>query len=150
MTVPAEVLDVAAVVTGGQSLPLTGWQRRDAIRAMHALDWLPDRIQHALCIRTRKHLTNVASLAGVRLGDNDDQPDLVAVAFVRAGTWMPLRGADQAAAIAALARDGKSVPEIADRLRLSYGAAEKATERLGVHTLPYDQQLSARPVSVAA
>jgi len=148
--IPADILDIAAVVTGGEQLPLAGWQRADAIRAMHALGWRAERIQHALCLKRRWHLNRLARDVGVDLTARDDQPDLLAVDFVRAGARMPLRGVDRDAAIEALARDRKSVPEIAFRLCLSYAAASKAADRLGVHTISSRDQPTARPVSVAA
>lgn len=148
--IPAEILAIAAVVTGAEQLPLSGWQRADAIRAMHALGWRGERIQQALRIDRRWYLNKVAKQIGVDLSEADSKPDPIAVDFVRAGTRMPLRGVDRDAAIEALAADGKGLPEIAFRLRLGYTETAKAAERLGVHTLPHYEQLSARPVSVAA
>jgi DNA-binding NarL/FixJ family response regulator len=137
--VPVEIasdfLDVASVVTGGSSLPLTGWQRTAAIQAMHALDYRIERIQQALQIERRWYLARVArEEAGIDLYAGDDQPDLLAVEWVRAGARLRLRGADRDAAIVALAADGKSAPEIARRIGISSTEVSKAAQRLGVAT----------------
>lgn len=148
-SIPVEVLDVAAVVTGGESLPLKDWQRTCAIQAMHALGYRIERIQQALEIERRWYLAKLAREIGIDVYANE-QPDMLAVEWVRAGTCLRLRGVDRDAAIAALAADGKGTPEIARRIGTTPSEVAKAAERLGVHTLTYREQLRARPVSVAA
>lgn len=136
MTIPAEALDVAAVVTGGERLPLTGWQRVNAICAMHALgfrrDHIADRLgmlpfQVAECARRNGRRFNVM-----------DEPDWTAVDFACQGTPMRLKGVDLDEVIRRLGPT-RTTSEIA---RLTGSRTQTVTERakaLGVEVRPHVQ-----------
>jgi hypothetical protein len=136
--VPVEItsdfLDVANVVTGGSSLPLTGWQRTAAIQAMHALGYRVERIQQALQIERRWYLAKLArDEAGVDLYAGDDQLDPLAVEWVCCGAPMPLRGADRDEAVRRLA-PRHTAGEIARLLCTNPAQVSALASRLGVST----------------
>lgn len=132
-SIPQEILDISAVVTGAETIRLTGRQRELAIQAMHALGHTPDRIAAALDITGRRwYLNRLAREAGVELATTDTEPDVRAIGYVLQGTPMHLTGCDRDEAIRRLAARGTRCAEIADLLCTTTTAVSTAASRLRV------------------
>lgn len=127
-----DLINLAAVVAGNQNLPLTGWVRDDAIRAMHALGYRPERIRQALNIKTGWYLRKIARTAGVDL-DEDREPDWYAIDFVCQGTPMRLHHADRMEAVRRLA-PRRTVAEIAHLTGTPRDVVTRIAKDIGVVT----------------
>jgi hypothetical protein len=117
--IPAEILDVAAVVLGEQRTSLSGWQKHDAICAMAALGYSKTHIAWALCT-SRATIENFGYLNGITLHRYDQRPDWEAIRWVtHHGARMRLENPDRVHAIRGLAAQGHHLQEIARRLLCS-------------------------------
>lgn len=125
-----DISNIAAVITGGEHLHLTGWPRNLAVEAMHALGWRRERMAEALSI-TRDHLSNLCAQLGLRMAE-DTEPDWFAVQWVCEGAEMPLTGVDRDVAIRRLAALGRTAPQIAKVLCSKPHLVREHANRLGV------------------
>lgn len=132
--IPDDILAVAAVVTGGQSAALAGWQQAAAVTAMAALGYSRDHVAWALKV-VPQHATGLARKYGVTLPLHDQRYDPVAVEAVCQGTPMRLLGADRDEAIRRLGPT-KTAKEIALLTGWSQCAISARASDLGVSTTP--------------
>lgn len=130
--IPADVLTIAAIVTGGEPAHLIGEQRKQAISAMHALGYSRDHMAWALDT-TPNRVREVAFNLGLRLHHHDQRYDRLAVMWVCCGTPMPLRGADRDEAVRRLAPHC-TAGEIARLLSTNRAQVSALASRLGVAT----------------
>lgn len=125
-----EILDIAAVVTGAKQLPLTGWQRDQAIHAMCALGYTTEHIADSLTFNTQT-VQELARNIGAKL-NRRDRSDPTAIEYVLQGTQMRLTGTDRDEAIRQLATRGKTCSEIAALICATSPQVSAAASRLGV------------------
>lgn len=129
--IPEDVLAVAAVITGGEQLRLTGQQRLDVIAAAHALGWRQERITAALRLTSAEQVRRLARSIGISLLEPDHDPDWVAIDIVCAGTAMVLHPADRVEAIRQLAPT-RTMTEIAALIGCPYDVVCRLATRIGV------------------